>query len=366
MPFTPELQQRDERDVRRADAARAGLRRPAPRPGPRRHPDVHVRHRRRDRKPHALPGRLAPPPRDRDRRPAGLQRLRARCRRPPAPRLWGYDRPGHRHRSRAARGRVGPLRPARRRRETIPRPPSTRCSPTPSAAPTPSPRSTRARSPRSTAPGLVAAMNELAEIEELAGRAGTYVHLAFSVDTADPAHGALLQRVEEKGTAIETDAAVLPPRVGGARRRARRGAAGHRRAGLRPPPPRHGAPLPPAPAERARGADPRREGDLRPLGLGAAVRGADGGDHGRAARRTPSRSRSRSRSRGCSRPTASSAATPPSASPPALEPGLRTRAYAFNTLLADKMTDDRLRSFPHWLAAAQPVQRGLRRVRARR
>ena len=35
----------------------------------------------------------------------------------------------------------------------------------------------------------------------------------------------------------------------------------------------------------------------------------------------------------------------------ALEPGLRTRAYAFNTLLADKMVDDRLRSYPHWLAA---------------
>jgi oligoendopeptidase F len=35
----------------------------------------------------------------------------------------------------------------------------------------------------------------------------------------------------------------------------------------------------------------------------------------------------------------------------ALQPGLRTRAYTFNTLLADKMTDDRLRSYPHWLAS---------------
>ena len=52
--------------------------------------------------------------------------------------------------------------------------------------------------------GLIAAMQELATIEEIAGRAGTYVHLAFSVDTADPAIGALMQRVEEKGTAIET------------------------------------------------------------------------------------------------------------------------------------------------------------------
>src|SRR5436190_14716776 len=53
-------------------------------------------------------------------------------------------------------------------------------------------------------PGLVAAMRELEAIEELAGRAGSYVQLSFSVDTADPVRGALLQRVQEKGTAIET------------------------------------------------------------------------------------------------------------------------------------------------------------------
>jgi len=34
-----------------------------------------------------------------------------------------------------------------------------------------------------------------------------------------------------------------------------------------------------------------------------------------------------------------------------LAPGLRTRAYIFNTLLADKATDDRLRHYPNWLAA---------------
>src|SRR6202020_3430105 len=35
----------------------------------------------------------------------------------------------------------------------------------------------------------------------------------------------------------------------------------------------------------------------------------------------------------------------------ALAPGLRTRAHLFNTLLADKATDDRLRRYPGWLAA---------------
>ena len=53
-------------------------------------------------------------------------------------------------------------------------------------------------------PGLAEAMHELAEIQELVGRAGNYAALRFSIDTADPARGALLQRVQERGTAIET------------------------------------------------------------------------------------------------------------------------------------------------------------------
>src|SRR3954447_2047080 len=59
-------------------------------------------------------------------------------------------------------------------------------------------------------PGLVAAMHELGEIEEIAGRAGTYAHLAFSIDTASPANGALLQRREEKGTQSETALLFFP------------------------------------------------------------------------------------------------------------------------------------------------------------
>src|SRR5262249_14398324 len=57
----------------------------------------------------------------------------------------------------------------------------------------------------------------------------------------------------------------------------------------------------------------------------------------------------------------------------ALQPGLRTRADAFNTLLGDKATDDRLRHFPHWLAARnlaneasdESVQALIEAVRAR-
>src|SRR5262249_41077353 len=51
---------------------------------------------------------------------------------------------------------------------------------------------------------LAEAMTELAVINDLVGRAGTYAVLRFSTDTADPARGALLQKVQEGGTAIET------------------------------------------------------------------------------------------------------------------------------------------------------------------
>src|SRR3954463_13020487 len=51
---------------------------------------------------------------------------------------------------------------------------------------------------------LVEAMRELETIEELAGGGGPYGSLRFSTDTSDPARGALLQRVQERGTAIET------------------------------------------------------------------------------------------------------------------------------------------------------------------
>ena len=53
-------------------------------------------------------------------------------------------------------------------------------------------------------PGLVAAMRELEALQELVGRAGSYAALAFSVATADPQRGALLQLVQERGTQIET------------------------------------------------------------------------------------------------------------------------------------------------------------------
>src|SRR5436190_11965978 len=52
--------------------------------------------------------------------------------------------------------------------------------------------------------GLAGAMHELAAINELVGRAGSYASLRFATDTADAKRGALLQRVQERATQIET------------------------------------------------------------------------------------------------------------------------------------------------------------------
>ena len=47
-------------------------------------------------------------------------------------------------------------------------------------------------------------MRELGALQELVARAGTFSGLHFSTDTADPARGALYQRVQERATPIET------------------------------------------------------------------------------------------------------------------------------------------------------------------
>ncbi len=49
---------------------------------------------------------------------------------------------------------------------------------------------------------LARAVDELEALQEPVGRAGAYASLAFAADTATPRHGALLQRVQERGTEI--------------------------------------------------------------------------------------------------------------------------------------------------------------------
>src|SRR3954471_12238454 len=52
--------------------------------------------------------------------------------------------------------------------------------------------------------GLTQAMRETVEMYEDVDRAASFAYLRFSTDTADPERGALLQLVQERGTAIET------------------------------------------------------------------------------------------------------------------------------------------------------------------
>jgi oligoendopeptidase F len=193
-------------------------------------------------------------------------------------------------------------------------------------------------------PGLVAAMHELEAIEDLAGRAGMYVHLAFSVDTADPAKGALLQHVQERGTAIETTllffelewAALDDARADELLAADGLEFARHHLATAR----RYRPHLLSEPEEKVL-TEKALSGRSAWVRLfeeqTAAIRvGEETLDIALARLFSPDREVRR---------TTAEAVTA------ALEPGLRTRAYAFNTLLADKMVDDRLRHYPHWLAA---------------
>ena len=51
---------------------------------------------------------------------------------------------------------------------------------------------------------LASFFRRLSELHDLIGRAGSYASLKFSVDSNDPANGALLAKVEERSTAVST------------------------------------------------------------------------------------------------------------------------------------------------------------------
>lgn len=193
-------------------------------------------------------------------------------------------------------------------------------------------------------PGLVAAMREIADIYELVGKAGSYASLRFSTDTTDPARGALLQKVEERGTAIETKLLFF---------------------GL------EWAALDDEKAEELLAADGldfarhhlRMERRYRPHLLSEPEEKllTEKSVTGRSAwTRLHSEqvsaievegepldvalSRLLSPDREVRRSTAEAVTE-------ALAPGLRTRAFIYNTLIHDKAVDDRLRKYPTWLTS---------------
>jgi oligoendopeptidase F len=196
--------------------------------------------------------------------------------------------------------------------------------------------------------GLAAFMHELAELNDKIGRAGSYAGLAFSVDTSDPARGALMQRVEERGTTLSTrilffelEWAELPDaRVDELLADERLTFCRHWLRSAR----RYIPHLLTEPEERmlteksvtGASAWSRLFSELTSV-IRLDLDGEDVAlEQGLSLLQSPDRD---------VRKASAEAVTA------GLAPGLRTRAFVFNTLLADKATDDRLRHYDGWLAS---------------
>jgi oligoendopeptidase F len=197
-----------------------------------------------------------------------------------------------------------------------------------------------------TGPELVEAMHELEAIEDLAGKAGTYAGLRFSTDTSDPERGALLQRVQERGTAIETKLLFFGlewAALDDERAEELLAADGldfarhHLRMERRYRPYLLSEPEEKILTEKqvtARAAWARLFAEqVSAIEVGEAREPLDS-----------ALARLSSADRSLREQTARDVTE-------ALQPGLRTRAFIFNTLLADKATDDRLRGYPTWISS---------------
>ena len=192
-------------------------------------------------------------------------------------------------------------------------------------------------------------MSSLSDLQELIGRAASYAGLKFAVDTSDPVNGALMQRVQERATAIgtqliwfELEWAAIPDEAADAILADERVAPYryHLESERRYRPHLLTEPEEKIDAEKnvtGRSAWVRLFSELSaeitvtlPDGVEAPL------ERGLALMMHPDRE---------TRQQAAEAITA------GLAPGLRTRAFIFNTLLADKSTDDRLRHYPTWITS---------------
>ena len=198
--------------------------------------------------------------------------------------------------------------------------------------------------------GLAAAMTELGAISDLAGRAGNYAHLLFAADTEDPANGALVAKVGERSTVIETQLLFFDLEWAALDDvRAELLLAGdglelyrHYLRTVR----RYRPHLLSEPEEKLLAEKSVTGSDAWTRlfsELTSAIR-VDVPDEDEPQPLETALSRLHSPDRELRKATADAVTS-------ALEPGLRTRAYLFNTLLQDKATDDRLRSYPTWLSS---------------
>ncbi len=200
------------------------------------------------------------------------------------------------------------------------------------------------------AAGLAEALHTLEELSDKVGRAGSYAGLDFSTDTQDPARGALMQEAQERGAALQTALLFFDLEWNE---------------------------LPDEQAERLIDSDElafcrhylRTLRRYRPHQLSepeervlteTAVTGSAAFKRlftEQVASLTVDLPNSDepvqlmealSLFQGPDRELRKAAADGVTA---ALQPGLRTRAFIFNTLLADKSTKDRLRSYDSWIAS---------------
>ena len=195
---------------------------------------------------------------------------------------------------------------------------------------------------------LAEAMRELAKIDELVGKAGSFASLRFATDTADAARGAQLQLVQERATEVETRllffelewAAVDDARADRLLADPELAFCAHYLRSAR----RYRPHLLTEPEERilAEKAIAAEASWARLFGELTAALHVDTG-----AGEAPldvALSRLTDPDRETRRAVAEAVTA-------ALEPGLRTRGFIYNTLVHDKSVDDRLRHHPHWLAS---------------
>ncbi|MEY2475453.1 MAG: oligoendopeptidase [Actinomycetota bacterium] len=197
-------------------------------------------------------------------------------------------------------------------------------------------------------PALAAFMTAMADLRELVGRAGSYASLQFATDTSDPERGALMQRVQERTTAISARllffqlewVAVPDTRADRLLADPLLASSAHYLRSMR----RYKNHVLTEPEERmltekavtGRSAWVRLFSELTSA-ITVELDGAEATlEQGLSRLQSPDREVRRA---------AADAVTK------GLAPGLRTRAYLFNTLLHDKAVDDRLRRYPHWLAS---------------
>ncbi|MBW8826887.1 MAG: M3 family oligoendopeptidase [Acidobacteria bacterium] len=191
-------------------------------------------------------------------------------------------------------------------------------------------------------------MRGQAELAEVVGRAASWASLRFAADMTDPARGALMQKVEERATAIQTrllwfdlEWAVLDDaKVDELLADDELAFAAHHLRSER----RYRDHLLTEPEERilteksvtGRSAWSRLFSELT-SSIEVTL-------DGRATSLEEGLSRLQSNDPAVREASAEAVTA-------ALAPGLRTRAYVFNTLLNDKAVDDRLRGYPTWISS---------------